>query len=268
MKKLAAFLGKHKYLVMSVILGVLVLCLIGVLLHFGKKEEEPAVASAQPSRTATENVSSDTLSGDSKILLVCNGDSNREMIFLMLFDFRVYSEAIVITPLSPDTLADGSSYRAKYAYGGIDMLVSSVESVRQCRIDRYAVIDRSGFSALTDCLGKVTMEVTESYTYESSDKNYRVDTGENELESAMLYTYLKINAEKSDGPARVAGLLCTIINDYLSTVKKEDAQELFGELTNCVNTDITIADYYSCRTDIDYLLDHQTKCTADTGKSP
>lgn len=267
MKRIAAFFIKHKYLVMSVILAVLVVCLIGVLLHFGKKEEEPAVASAQPSGTSTENLSSDALCGDSKILLVCNGESNRELLFLMLFDFRVYAESIVITPLSPDTLADGSSYREKYAYGGIDLLVSAVESVRQCQIDRYAVIDRSGFSALTDCLGGVTVNVTESYTYESSDKSYNVETGENELEAAMLYTYLKLNAGKSDGPERVAELLSAIVNDYLAAVRKDDAQELFGTLTNCVSTDITIADYYSCRTDIDYLLDHQTKCTADTGKS-
>lgn len=266
MKRIAAFFAKYKYLVMSVILVVLVLCLIGVLLHFGKKEE-PAVSSAQSTLTATENLSSDALCGDSKILLVCNGDSNRDLLFLMLFDFRVYSEAIVITPLSPDTLSDGSSYREKYAYGGIDLLVSAVESVRQCQIDRYAVIDRSGFSALTDCLGAVTVDVTESYTYESSDKSYNVETGENELEAAMLYTYLRLSAEKIDGPEKVASLLCSIVNQYLSSVKQEDTQELFGALTNCVNTDITIADYYSCRTDIEYLLDHQIKCTADTGKS-
>lgn len=267
MKRIAAFFIKHKYLVMSLILVVLVVCLIGVLLHFGKKEEEPDVASALSSQPATENLSSDALCGDSRILLVCNGESNRDMLFLALFDFRVYAESIVITPLSPDTLSDGSSYREKYAYGGIDLLVSAVESVRQCQIDRYAVIDRSGFSALTDSLGGVTLDVTESYTYESSDKSYQVETGENKLEAAMLYTYLKINAEKSDGPERVAVLLSLIVNDYLASVQKEDAQELFGALTNCVNTDITIADYYSCRTDIDYLLDHQTKCTADTGNS-
>lgn len=259
MKSLYKVLSKYKFVIMSLILVFLIIMLIITIIHFGgsKKTQDETTKPVIPDRS--ESRTNGELSGDSTILAVCR--ENNKIVFMSILDFRVYSENIILTVLSPDTRYNGRSYNETLSYGGIKTLVDAVENVRQCRIDRYVVMDREGFCDIADIMGKVTLNVTENFSYMSSDKSYNVEAGENDMESAMLYTYIKINSEKTDGLRRVSELLCHIINIYLSETDPDDAQKLFGELCNCVNTDISVFDYYSCSSDIEYLLTHNVKCS-------
>lgn len=269
MSSLYKFLKKHKFAVMWIILAILVICLIITAVHFSSRSSEklPADAASAESFSDDESASSDTLSGDSVLLLVCTGNNKTDMIFSALFDFRIYSERIIVTPLQLDKVYGGRTYAESFAYGGVDELVKAVESVRKRSVDRYAVIDRDGFCSMFDILGKITLEVTEDYTYESSDKSSLVEKGENELDSSMLYSYFAVNAEKSDAGERVGELISVVVNACLSSFKSDevDAYELFGTLSNCVNSNVTVNDYYSCASDIEYLLSHNTVCVTDGG---
>lgn len=258
------FLKKHKFAVMWVVLAILVICLIATAVHFrsGSSDKPQTDNEIGESVLNGESISSDALTGDTLLLFVCTGDSKTDIVFSALFDFRIYSEKIIVTPLRLDTQYSGRTYEESFAYGGIDELISAVESVRKRSVDRYAVIDRDGFCSMFDILGKITLDVTEDYTYESSDKSSLVKKGENELDSSMLYSYFSLNAEKSDAQDRLGELICIVVNTFLSSFKDTqiDAYELFGDLSNCVNTDVTVNDYYSCASDIEYLLSHDTVC--------
>ena len=255
--------GKYKYITMSAIILLLIIGIIFVCIHFySDNNTDPIDNSAiiQTERQSITHENDGTLSGDSCILLVCNGDKIGDAVFMALLDFNIFAERIIVTPLDM-TVSDGTkTYAQNYAYGGINDLVDSIEKVRNCYIDRYVTINNEGISSLTDILGPVNLYVSEEYTYASSDKSYTVESGYNDLEASMLYTFLKINSKSADGGKKIAQLLCTIINSYLKDVKPEEAHELFGELCNCVNTDITIADYYTCSSDIEYLITHDTQC--------
>lgn len=269
MNTIYKFLKKHRYTVMGIILAILVILLIFTVRHFYFNEDNTVNADILPSDShASASISfegKDVLSGDSTFLVVCTGDSDREIMFISLLDFKIYSENIIVTPLSERTVYNGKTYSEIYSYGGIDALVEAVENVRHGAVDRYAVLSRKGFISLVDNLGKVTEYVEEDYTYQSSDKSYEVEMGDNELEGAMLYTYIKINAEKSDGLDRMASIFCDMINTYLKTLKDEDTLELFGDVCNCLNTNVTVADYYSAEKDIAYILSHNTVCISDYG---
>lgn len=246
---------------MSVILVFLVACLIFVVAHFYGNDDNSINGNenVSESQSILYDDKDSKLSGDSCFLVVCNDDSDK-IIFMFLADFRIYSSSIVLTPLAPDTVGiDGRTYDEIYSYGGINMLKNSIESVRNLAIDRYAFIDRKGMSKLTDLMGDVVLNVDEEFTYQSSDKSYEVKKGENKMGSDMLYTYLHLYSIRNSDTETVI-LLSEIVNMYLADVKTEDIEDLFLSLTNCFNTDLSISDYYSAKSDIEYLIDHNVKC--------
>ncbi len=253
--------GKYKFITMWIILAVLLASLVGVILHFfvlpGESTSEIETTSH---RTAETHVDEGVLSGDSTFLVVCTDDAGG-VAFMLLADFKIYSQSIVITPLSENTATDnGKSYGECYSYGGINLLESCVESVRSINIDRYAVINKSGISKLTDLMGEVSLYAQEDFSYESSDKTYEVSMGNNEMGADMLYTYLLLISNKAEGEQKVAELVCKIINFYISDIDAQDASELFGDVTNCFTTNVTISDYYTANADIEYLLNNGVSC--------
>lgn len=259
MKKLLIEMYRKRYLIMSCLLAFLVIVLGVVIISMytdnNSSEDNPAQDNA-------ENLTSEQmglLSGDSNFLVVCNGETPGEIVFMSLVEFRIYSESIVVTPLLADTDVTGSTYGEYYAYGGISMLKNAVESTRQCKIDRYVVMDEDGFCDIIDMMGKVPVTVNEEFTYVSSDKSYLVSTGYNEFESPMLFSYFKVISKKNS-PEILADLMCTVINEYMPDVEAEDALGYFEDLCNCVNTDVSIADYYSCSADIEHLISSDTVC--------
>lgn len=261
MKSIYNFLIKYKNIVMSAIIAILVLSIVLVWnIFYSDNNGDDGKVTTTVNNAAFDD-SDNVLSGDSTILFVCNDEVVGKAVFMFLLDFQIVSEKIVLTPLDMNVSDGKKSYSEYYSYGGANELVPAVEKVRNCDIDRYIIVSKDGISGITDVLGPVNLYVSEQFTYESSDKSYTVDAGYNDLESAMLYTFLKINYEKKS-ENEFAGILCEIINSYLNGVEATEAQSLFGELCNSINTDITIADYYTCSSDIEYLLTHNTKCFA------
>lgn len=263
MNLLHKLFGKYKYITMSAIIFMLVIGIVFVCIYFYSDIDDAAVADTTVMQTENQSDSQKndgTLSGDSCILVVCNSDKIGEAVFMALLDFHIFAERIIVTPLDMSVSDGTKTYAQNYSYGGINDLVIAIEKVRNCNIDRYVTINKDGISSLTDTLGAVNLYVAENFTYESSDKSYTVESGYNDLEAAMLYTFLKISSSSENGVNKIAQLLSTIINSYLKDIRPEEAQELFGELCNCVNTDITVGDYYTCSSDIEYLLTHNTQC--------
>ncbi|MBO5935521.1 MAG: LCP family protein [Clostridia bacterium] len=256
------FLSKYKYIIMSAIILILISGIIFVSIYFFSDSDNTENLKTQVQVVNSENVelSDNILAGDSTILVVCNSETIGKAMFMVLFDFHILSEQIIITPLDMNVSDGERTFDQCYSYGGINKLLSSVESVRNCKIDRYVIIDKNGIGELTNILGKINLYIDEEYTYFASDKNYSVDKGYNSLESAMLYGYLKSICDNSDGYKEIGETLCTIVNFYISDIEADNAQELFEKLCNCINTDITISDYFTCSSDIEHLLTHNTEC--------
>ncbi len=53
---------------------------------------------------------------------------------------------------------------AAYAWGGIPLMVQTVEKFTQVRIDHVALIDFAGFKDIVDALGGVEIDVAEGFT--------------------------------------------------------------------------------------------------------
>lgn len=260
MSFLLKHLSKYKYIVMSFILIILVFILIFVIFKFNNNEETKISAETTAfNPDALSEKTNQQLSGDSIFLVICQEKSASDVVFMTLVDFKIFGEKIIITPLDIETMTESGTFREKYEYGGISLLSESVENERNINIDRYAVINKDGFCDIIDLMGEVDLYVDEEFTYSSSEKSYHIGVGNNTLEAPMLYSYLKIKYKNSDD-VEFTELLCKIINSYLNTVEENDALRLFEDLSNCINSDLSISDYYSAENDIKHLINGNTTC--------
>lgn len=262
MNQFFLYIKSHRYIFMKCLIAILVFILFAVILYFNADKAD-SDDSVQLSNNSIEDLTTshdNLLSGDSRFLVICNGDYPGEIVFMTLVEFRIYSETIIITPLSSKTEVSGSTYSDYYSYGGISMLKNAIENTRQCIIDRYVIMDEDGFCDIIDMMGKVTVYIEEEYTYASSDKSYKVSVGENDLESHMLFSYIKVLAQKNDNMSELAELFSLIVNEYIPNIDVDEAQDYFEDLCNYVNTDVSIADYYSCSIDIAHILSEDAVC--------
>lgn len=245
---------------MCIILSVLVISLIFVINYFYKDSStgKPEITTISNSEFLSEK-SNDELSGDSKFLVICQEKNGGEVVFLTLIDFKIFSEKIIVTPLDIDTQTQSGTFRSKYEYGGISLLMQAVENERNIRIDRYVIIDKDGFCDIVDLMGEVDLYVDEEFTYASSEKSYNIAIGNNTLEAPMLYSYLKIKYRYAEDN-EFTELLCKIINSYISKINESQALSYFESLSNCINSDLSIADYYSAENDIKHLINGSTTC--------
>ena len=251
------FRNKKNIFLFSVIIVLLILICI-VIAVFNKSENKDSFTNN--SNTTTANIAEDNVfAGDCNILFVCNSEGVGNASFAMLLEFQIYSEAVSISMIDMTTTDGKQTFADSYSYGGINSLINSIESVRKCSVTRYMIIDKSGVGKLTEILGKVNLYVTEGFTYTASDKSYEVTAGNNDMDSDMLYTYLDILSKKSDKTI-LADTLCDIINFYIKGISAENTEKLFGDICNCVVTDITITDYFSSKNDFEYLLSHNPEC--------
>ncbi len=251
-----SFFKRNKY-ILPISIVLLILILLTTLISVFKNDKSDTEIDVIFDESVN---SSNLLSGDSNFLVICNDEKIGDAVFMSVVNFKIFTSEIVISILDQNTLSNEKTYAQIYSYGGINDLMYAVESVRKCKIDRYVVIDKDGFSKITDIMGKVSLDVSESYTYESSEHSYFVEKGENDLEGAMLYSYLKLLSYKPDSQQLIADVLCNAINQYMSDINADNTLNLFENISNCFKSNLTIADYYSCESDIKHLLTHDTEC--------
>lgn len=249
--------NSKKYVFILLLIFIIVSAIIAVIAINYKDTD--SLQNNNQAESVPDNKNDNTFAGDSNILFVCNGTEPGDTVFALLIEFRIYSETINLTFLDMDSDYKGQSYSDSYKYGGVDSLISSIENVRNCSVNRYMIIDKSGFGKITDKLGSINLYVTESFTYEASDKSYEINAGSNDLESDALYTYLTILSDKSDNK-KLNESICDIIKTYISKINQENSEMIFGEICNSVITNITISDYFTSRNDFEYLLSHNPEC--------
>lgn len=93
-----------------------------------------------------------------------------------------------------------SKINAALAYGGVPLMVQTVESLLQQRIDHVAMIDFQGFKGLTDALGGVEVDVRIPFAPSSGPKAGQVyDAGKQTLNGDEALAFVRERKAFSDG---------------------------------------------------------------------
>ncbi|TLM72894.1 LCP family protein [Pseudarthrobacter sp. NamB4] len=108
---------------------------------------------------------------------VSGGNSNQRADTLMLVHIpadrsNVYSISLM-RDLWVDIPGNGQAkINAALAYGGVPLMVQTVESLFNQRIDHVAMIDFEGFVGMTDALGGVEVNITQPFKSPHSGRSY------------------------------------------------------------------------------------------------
>lgn len=105
------------------------------------------------------------------------GNSNQRADTLMLVHIPSDRSKVFTVSLMRDLWIDipghgQAKINAALAYGGVPLMVQTVESLFNQRIDHVAMIDFEGFVGMTDALGGVEVNVTQSFVSPHSNKKY------------------------------------------------------------------------------------------------
>jgi LCP family protein required for cell wall assembly len=106
----------------------------------------------------------------------------------------------VFVPPSPDGSAGGhdAKINAAIAFGGVPLMVQTVESYTGVRIDHVMLLDFAGFVEVTDALGGVDLHIDQ--TIESIHGDHRVfEAGDQHLSGAEALDYIRQRKQFADG---------------------------------------------------------------------
>jgi LCP family protein required for cell wall assembly len=131
-----------------------------------------------------------------------NGDKSRSDTLILMHIQADHKHAYLISiprdlyvPI-PDH--DHDKINAAFAYGGLPLVIRTVEGFTEVHIDHLALIDFAGFQAVTDALGGVDMNVDQTIT--SIHKPFRKFTqGMNHFNGAEALDYIRQRYQFPDG---------------------------------------------------------------------
>lgn len=136
---------------------------------------------------------------------------------------------------------------AAHAYGGIELLVETVEGFLDVPVDYYVETDFQGFARIIDSLGGVEIEIEERLHYvdEAGDLHIDLPEGRTELDGEKALQYVRYRGKTQGDIGRVErqqkflrALISKIINPNI-VVKLPG---MYREIKDSVKTDISFQD--------------------------
>ena len=194
------------------------------------------------------------LEGSETILLVGTdtrseddiGRSDSMMLATINYDTgKIHLTSLMRTMYVCIPKADGDTWfalNAAYAWGGIDLLIDTIELNFKVDIDNYAIVDFSAFQSAIDVVGGVEIELTqEEADYINKDiPGAGVTAGTNHLDGETALCYARIRKIDNDfvRTSRQRTVITALI-DKATQASVSELNSLASEILPLVNTDMS-----------------------------
>jgi LCP family protein required for cell wall assembly len=156
---------------------------------------------------------------------------------LMILHIAADRRSAAIISIPRDTWVDVPGYgmhkiNAAFSFAGPSLTIATVESLTDVRIDHLAVIDWSGFEALIDAVGGITVTVPATVTDSVRDITWAA--GEHRLNGQQALDYVSqrhgLPLGDLDRIARQQVVLRTVMQDTLHQEMRKDPRMLYDFL--------------------------------------
>lgn len=234
-----------KYFIIAFALFILVLSVVSVVMFMrsidfdinnltGKTTTQEAT---NTEIITQNNISLSQLKTKSKILLICEKDSNLD--FICFIDTNFESSYMNVSCYDDSDLVDKDKtfediYNEKSVQGILDALGDHLGA----QIDKYIVCTRTQLCDILSLFDDVSINVLRPIDYHSFDFNLELKEGKQVLSDDYIMKYLLI----SDDNTR-SNIICDILNSILIPRYTENSQKLFTDFVNNCKTNISIIDY-------------------------
>ncbi len=118
---------------------------------------------------------------------VATGATRAEAALLVRLTGDRQHAQVVTFPLDTWVAEDGTTLEGAFGADGPQGVVSAMETLTGVRVDHYAELDYSGFAAVTDALGGITVDVPDAY----SNRGHTFPPGPQQLDGAAVVAYLR-----------------------------------------------------------------------------
>ncbi|WP_366923727.1 LCP family protein [Metallumcola ferriviriculae] len=130
-----------------------------------------------------------------------------------------------------------------HAYGGMDLLTTSVEELLGTDIDRYVEVDFQGFINIIDILDGVETDVEKDMYYEPENINLKKGLQTLNGEDALAYVRYRSDGRGDIGRVgRQQKFLNLLLDQAVEAKTLWKLPELIGELRKNVKSDLTVKD--------------------------
>ncbi len=166
---------------------------------FPKEDSRPA-----PASTGAKNIlllGSDSR-GDGVDMAEGGQASDQRSDTMMWVHIPANRKNVTMMSIMRDTWVDIPGFgeakiNAAMAYGGVPLVVQTLEGMFQNRIDHVAIVDFEGFKAITDALGGVTVPVTVPFT--TSHGNHTFAAGPQKMNGDQALAFVRERYSFADG---------------------------------------------------------------------
>ena len=133
---------------------------------------------------------------------------------IMLVSLNFKTEEIFIMSIPRDTYAEVEGHgktkiNHSFAYGGVELLLSSVENLLNIPIDYYAATNFAGFEQVIDAMGGIDIEVDKDMDYQTYYDHIQLEKGFQHLDGKQALQFVRYR------------------QDALGDIKRVERQQLF-----------------------------------------
>jgi len=192
--------------------------------------------------------------GHSVNVLVVGSDANEAMGVegradtIMVVHLDLAAPGIYILSVPRDTLVEVEGYgfdkiNHAYAYGGLDLLVPTVEQLLQVPVDYYALTDFAGFEDIVDALGGVEIDVDKRMYYQTYDGLIDIEAGLQRLNGEQALQYVRFRQDELGDITRVSRqqtFLKALAGQMVDTGVLRKLPQLLAATSEMVETDLPV----------------------------
>ena len=226
----------------------------------GAREAEEEITEEETTAQANETLLDTALTDAVTFLLICSEE--KELTFCQLVSVDVKANKIRIKPIPPDYTLETSSGPESVA----EIFKSRSKSVfaasfssRNINIKKYVHITEDNFKRLMAKMGTVPVEIGGYYEFNVDAVRYTFEPGVQNMTSDMLLKYMKF-AEEGEAKLRLQGhAVADVFRQHFTNENYSKGEELFSELINLVDTNITAFDYNAAAGILSLMLSGDTE---------
>jgi len=190
--------------------------------------------------------------GQSINVLVVGSDANEALGVegradtIMMVHIGLDTPEIYILSVPRDTLVEVEGYGSDkinhaYAYGGLDLLIPTVEKLLHVPVDYYALTDFAGFEGIVDALGGVEIDVDKRMYYQTYDGLIDIEAGLQRLNGEQALQYVRFRQDELGDITRVSRqqiFLKALAEQMLDKGVLRRLPSLLAEMSDVVETDL------------------------------
>lgn len=188
------------------------------------------------------------MEGSATILLTGSSTNKDELYFVALIKADLDNMQVSVCCLPTSAIARVGNVSAtleeNFKTGGAKQLVQAANQYTGVKIDRYVAVGEKNFKKATRYLGNYSLTLDEKITYNGGDFSLNLVKGKQTLTGDKLMHYIryqeKQGGEYLDAQARI---ICDMIDQMVCERNIDEGEELFNQLINIVDSDISIVDY-------------------------